>query len=138
MDLFIVHIYLFFPTSGPLLPIPLGSHSMVRLGNAQAILGGNSNNVYQSKIYLMTCSNWNCIISLLSRELSVARDDFVAIPIPDSISGCVTGGTIIFLFLNETSMLPNVCFTLDYRLPVSTTNWGWILSRLQQQSSLLF
>ena len=67
---------------------------MVRLGNGQTILGGNSNDVYQSKIYLMTCSNWNCIISLLSRELSVARDDFVAIPIPDTISGCVTGGKI--------------------------------------------
>ena len=70
----------------------LHSHSMVRLGKGQAILGGWSNNVYQAKIYSMTCSNRNCMISLLDRELSVPRQDFVAIPIPDTISGCITGG----------------------------------------------
>ena len=70
----------------------LESHSMVRLGKGQAILGGWSNNVYQAKIYSMTCSNRNCMISLLDRELSVPRQDFVAIPIPDTISGCITGG----------------------------------------------
>ena len=65
---------------------------MVRLGKGQAILGGWSNNVYQAKIYSMTCSNRNCMITLLDRELSVPRRDFVAIPIPDTISGCITGG----------------------------------------------
>ena len=70
----------------------LESHSMVRLGKGQAILGGWSNNVYQAKIYSMTCSNRNCMISLLDRKLSVPRRDFVAIPIPDTISGCITGG----------------------------------------------
>ena len=65
---------------------------MVRLGKGQAILGGRSNGVYQTKIYSMGCSNRNCIISLLNRELSVPRYDFVAIPIPDTISGCITGG----------------------------------------------
>ena len=66
---------------------------MVRLGKGQAILGGRqSDGVYQTMIYLMTCSNRNCIISLLNRELSVPKDSFVAIPIPDTISGCVTGG----------------------------------------------
>ena len=68
-------------------------HSMVRLGKGQAILGGLSkNNVYQVKIYSMTCSNRNCIISLLNRELSVPKSEFMAIPIPDTISGCITGG----------------------------------------------
>ena len=68
-------------------------HSMVRLGNGQAILGGlSTNNVHQAKIYSMTCSNRNCIISLLNRELSVPKGYFVAIPIPDTISGCITGG----------------------------------------------
>ena len=67
---------------------------MVRLGKGQAILGGRSysNDVYQAKIYSMTCSSRNCIISLLDRELSVQKDRFVAIPIPDTISGCITGG----------------------------------------------
>ena len=65
---------------------------MVRLGKGQAIIGGSSNNVFQAKIYSMGCSNRNCIISLLNRELSIPKDDFVAIPIPDTISGCITGG----------------------------------------------
>jgi hypothetical protein len=70
---------------------------MVRLGKGQAILGGQSNNVeYQAKIYSMTCSNRNCIISLLNRELSVPNAAFVAIPIPDTISGCITGGKNYF------------------------------------------
>ena len=73
-------------------------HSMVRLGKGQAILGGSgipslsSDHVYEAKIYSMTCSNRNCIISLLNRELSVPKGAFVAIPIPDTISGCITGG----------------------------------------------
>ena len=66
---------------------------MVRLGKGQAILGGKtSNGGYEAKIYSMTCSNRNCIISLLNRELSVPKTGFVAIPIPDTISGCITGG----------------------------------------------
>jgi hypothetical protein len=65
---------------------------MVKLGKGQAILGGRSNDVYQSKIYSMTCISKNCIISLLDRELSVQKHRFVAISIPDTISGCISGG----------------------------------------------
>ena len=94
--IFTVKIF-FFQTSGPFLPLPLGGHSMVRLGKGQAILGGyNSNDGDQAKIYSMTCSNKNCIISLLDRELSVPKSGFVAIPIPDTISGCITGGKKYF------------------------------------------
>ena len=81
---------------------------MVRSGKGQAILGGRSNGVYQAKIYSMTCSNRNCIISLLDRELSVPKYRFVAIPIPDTISGCITGGKKYFqnkkqkIFITET------------------------------------
>ena len=83
----------FFQISGPLLPIALRHHSMVRLGKGQAILGGRSTNSdYQAKIYSMGCSNRNCIITLLNRELSVPKYEFVAIPIPDTTSGCITGG----------------------------------------------
>ena len=78
------------------MPIPLVSPSMVRLGKGQAILGGQTNSVDQAKIYLMGCSNRNCIISLLKRELSVPKGWFVAIPIPDTISGCITGGKNYF------------------------------------------
>ena len=82
----------FFQISGPLLSLSLRFHSMVRLEKGQAILGGESSNDFQAKIYSMTCSNRNCIISLLNRELSVPKGYFVAIPIPDTISGCITGG----------------------------------------------
>ena len=74
-------------TSGPLMPLLLQQRpSMVRLGKGQAILASNA------KIYSMGCSNRNCIISLLNRELSVPKEGFVAIPIPDTTSGCITGG----------------------------------------------
>ena len=74
---------------------------MVRLGKGQAILGGQSNYYdFQDKIYSMGCSNRNCIISLISRELSVPKGTSVAIPIPDTISGCITGGKKCFQKLN--------------------------------------
>ena len=86
----------FFQISGPLLPITLRYHSMVRLGKGQAILGGFSSSDYQAKIYSMTCTNRNCIISSLNRELSVPKGLFVAIPIPDTNSGCITEGKCNF------------------------------------------
>ena len=55
----------------------LTHHSMVRLGKGQAIVGGWSNADTLAKIYFMTCSNRNCIISLLDRELSVPKRYFV-------------------------------------------------------------
>jgi hypothetical protein len=88
---------LFFLISGPLLPIPLFQHSMVRLGKGQAILGGRSNLVYQAKIYSMDCSKRNCLISLQNRKLSIPNGNFLVIPIPDTISGCITGGKNIYL-----------------------------------------
>ena len=72
--------------------MPLTFHSMVRLGKGQAIVGGWNNADALAKVNFMTCSNRNCIISLLDREFSVPKALFVAIPIPDTISGCITGG----------------------------------------------
>jgi len=77
---------------GPQLPLKLEAHSMVPLGNGQAIIGGYSLTNLQSKIYSLTCTNRNCKIELMSTELSVPKDRFVAIPIPDRISGCIMGG----------------------------------------------
>ena len=103
--------YIFFLTSGPFLPLPLYSHSMVRLGKGQAILGGWSNGDLQAKIYSLTCSIRNCIISLLDRELSVPKGMFESIPIPDTISGCITGGKKIFQKNRKRSIKANNCFT---------------------------
>ena len=79
---------------------------MVKLGKGQAILGGRSNNaVYHSKIYSMTCSNRNCIILLLNRELSVPKGFFLAISIPDTIAGCITNGKNDFFFFKHKSSM---------------------------------
>ena len=65
---------------------------MVLLGKGLAIIGGYGNANAQDKIHLLSCMNRNCSISTLSQELSMPRYVFVAIPIPDTITGCITGG----------------------------------------------
>ena len=70
----------------------INGHGMVQLGNGQAIIGGSGNGRSQAKIHLLNCMNRNCSISTLSQELSVPRQLFLAIPIPDTIAGCISGG----------------------------------------------
>ena len=82
---------------------------MVKLGKGQAILGGHNDGDFQAKIYSMTCSNRNCIILLLDRELSVPKVFFVAIPIPDTIPGCITGGKNDFLKITLKSTIKLAC-----------------------------
>ena len=79
---------------GPDLPVPLNGHteSTVPLGHGQAILGGLSTYISQKKIYVINCRRGNCFISTMLQELSVHRSYFVAIPLPDNLAGCVTGG----------------------------------------------
>ena len=84
--------------AGPDLPIELYEHSMVALGLGQAVLGGKSSSGYQKKIYLITCSEHICMISMLSQELSIPRISFVAIPIPDSMSGCISNSEFGYIW----------------------------------------
>ena len=63
---------------------------MVSFGKGQIILGGIGNFSYHSKIYYMSCLHQIFTISVLSKELSVPRRSLVAIPIQDSISGCIS------------------------------------------------
>ena len=72
----------------------LSGHAMVPLGIGQAIIGGFSygSGGYQDKIYLFSCMNRYCSIHQLDQKLSVPKNWFVAIPIPDTLSGCITGG----------------------------------------------
>ena len=65
---------------------------MVQLGNGLAIIGGYGNDTIHAKIHLLICMNRNCSISTLSQELSVSRQEFLAIPIPDTIAECISGG----------------------------------------------
>ena len=83
--------------AGPELPIGINGHSMVPFGSGQAIIGGYGDGAYQGKIYHLTCSQRICNIQPMTQELSVPRQDFVAIPIPDHLSGC-TEGKISHLF----------------------------------------
>ena len=92
--------------TGPKLPMRLDRHAMVQLGNGLAIIGGHGAGYGpQDKVHLLICINRNCSISILSQELSAPREWFLAIPIPDTIAGCISGGKrckkrclIFFLF----------------------------------------
>ena len=93
----LLDLSLFLPIfAGPNLPISLNVHSMVTLGLGQAILGGKSvggysdNGGYQKNIYHFKCSQQICAITTLDQALSVPRGYFVAIPVPDSVSGCIS------------------------------------------------
>ena len=76
---------------------------MVPLGLGQAIIGGeivtvNTNNKKNTnKIYHLECSQHTCDISKLEAKLSIERDSFVAIPIPDYLSGCISEGKTLVL-----------------------------------------
>ena len=88
----LLDLSLFLPIfAGPDLPIAFDSHSMVTLGLGQAILGGyNHIGGYQKNIYHFKCSQQICAITTLDQTLSVPRGYFVAIPVPDSVSGCIS------------------------------------------------
>ena len=77
------------------MPFLLYDHSMVKLGNGQAILGGYASG-YQNEIHFYTCMNLNCVITTLSQTLLIPRAGFVVIPIPDTYSGCISGGINLF------------------------------------------
>ena len=99
--------------TGPDLPITLYEHSMVPLGLGQAILGGR-NDYFPSdltKIYTLTCSQRICLVSLFGNELSLHRYSFVAIPIPDDISGCISKSKILD---NESSFIVIILITRLY------------------------
>ena len=72
---------------------------MVNLGLGQAVLGGYNDNVILNKIYHVTCSQQICKISKLSQELKIPRQSFVAIPVPDSLSGCISESKFVKNFL---------------------------------------
>ena len=71
----------------------LNRHAMVQLGNGLAIIGGWGDGYgIQDKIHLLIYMNRKCSISTLGQELSGPRIRFLAIPVPDAISGCISGG----------------------------------------------
>ena len=87
----------------------LERHAMVQLGNGQAIIGGGGDGIVQDKIHLLNCMNRNCSISTLNQELSVPRLWFLAIPIPDTIAGCISGGKKCPKNVSDFLHLPSAC-----------------------------
>ena len=67
---------------------------MVPLGLGQAIIGGHGrvDHLLYDKIFFINCASRDCMVSLLDQRLSKFNAHFLAIPVPDSISGCITGG----------------------------------------------
>jgi hypothetical protein len=95
-------------TTGPNLSIPLWGHSMVPLSNGQAILGGNYFNKgtnqqveWNPNIYFLTCSNLECSIQTMTQTASFLATSFLAIPIPDDMSGCIFRGKLIELTIKD-------------------------------------
>ena len=77
------------------MPFALYGHSMVPFGKGQVSIGGaNGNENDQRKIYHVTCANRQCTITKMNQALSIPRSFFVAIPIPDDLSGCKWEGKI--------------------------------------------
>ena len=87
--------------TGPDLSIPLWSHSMVPLSDGQVILGGRyykksgKTKEWNPNIYFLTCSNLECNIQTMTQTASFLAHAFVAIPIPDDMSGCIFRGKLI-------------------------------------------
>ena len=72
---------------------------MITLGLGQAIIGGESNGQYQKTIYHFECSQLTCEISMLELELPIPRASFVAIALPDHLSGCLSKGDLLDIYL---------------------------------------
>ena len=113
-----LHIGLF---TGPKLPMRLFRHAMVQLGNGLAIIGGSGDGNIQAKIHLLICLNRNCSITTLSQELSVPRFWFLAIPIPDKIAGCISGGK------KCQKKLPDLFLILNLFSPKFFQSASWLL-----------
>ena len=100
----------------------LERHAMVELGNGLAIIGGLGDGYgIQDKIHLLSCMNRNCSITTLSQELSVPRQLFLAIPIPDTIAGCISGGE------KSKKEVPDLFMILNLFSPKFFQSASWLL-----------
>ena len=72
------------------MPKKLRYHEIVPFDKDVVIIGGWSDDGggYQSSLHRLTCHNQDCEWKTMSQQLKVARDDFVAILIPDELVDC--------------------------------------------------
>ena len=81
--------FLFWLTLGPPFPKVLWSFSILEMHGDVYVFGGMGGVSYstfalQSLIYKLSCSSGLCSWTTLSQQLKVARQQLVAIPVPDS------------------------------------------------------
>ena len=75
---------------------------MITLGHGQAILGGSDDDfAFQSKIYIIKSSQNIWDVTTLVKELSIPRENFLAIPIPDHLSKCISESRLKFHLSKE-------------------------------------
>ena len=74
---------------GPSLPKRIFGSSIVPYGKDLVLIGGYSyDDEFQDGFYKFSCSNRNCVWTEMPQKLAVARENFVAIPIPDDLAIC--------------------------------------------------
>jgi hypothetical protein len=88
------HLFLFFLTLGPPIPLPGGKeyiydHTMIEMQGDVFVFGGigsgqASIGVDAKTIYKLSCSSGICSWSTLSQALKFGKSLIVAIPVPDS------------------------------------------------------
>jgi hypothetical protein len=88
--LFLIDFFIFiFITIGPTLPKPLQHHAMLSFGDNQVIIGGYSlDGGAQKDIYLFSCSNRSCTLTLMPQKLYEGRAGHVAILVDDDLTDC--------------------------------------------------
>ena len=87
------HIHEFFCQDifilGPDLPIPLFAHQMVNFDGSVVAIGGGKRSGHSDALFKLLCSTkGECEWKKMSQKLTVARDFFVAMTIPDEMANC--------------------------------------------------
>jgi hypothetical protein len=57
-------------------------------GNGVILIGGNDGSNYLSSLYRLNCIQSGCYWQEMEQKLKVARDYFVSMMIPDSLTNC--------------------------------------------------
>ena len=101
---------------------------MVAVGHGQAILGGRDDDeVVQSKIYVLKCSQNVWDVTTLDKELSIPRERFMAIPIPDHLSECISESRLRFYI--SKAFANSTCEAKTYKTNAHRENFEIILNQ---------
>jgi hypothetical protein len=82
------NVVIFYLIAGPKLPKKLEGASLLPSPDGQGVIvigGWSGGDGYQSSIYKLICDQLECKWSTMTQQLKIARKDFVAMLIPDTI-----------------------------------------------------